>query len=456
MHSRRFCLIHSIAWLMVAASCAAQQQTQPQTPDWHFTYELFQMLLEQNGVQPVRDFRQLGNNPAESVIVAFGDISGISSRNIQQFTRNEGAILLASDQARNLDGICRFRSGPVIAEIERERFQGYEDCLLITDLTTTDPLMKGIRSLVVNKSGWIDKPPGSVLTWDVAARLPADTRPTASNRKTLFARIPTPRDTNGMLLVCADQSLFTNGMLWHGDNAVLAINVSRLLTNGRNKILFLVDGLPLGSYQDSPQINATNSNPPPPMPDNIPEPGLDTMLRVANSVVKNIEQSNVLNEALANRPRDMSTPHYRRAIMFTLAALALAFVIWKLSANGPTTSAPMPTRHMRTAYALVSDQKANATEFGISASMLARDLCRELTGTSDSRVWLSQLSPDNLQETANAEKSLRQNSLSTVLDLAVRTGTVHIPQKKFLSIGNTIQELRQLHRNQQLLKPSSV
>ena len=449
----------TIATVVVVVFCAvspclAQTSSQDRPADWHFSFELFQMLLEENGLKTVVDFNELGPDPRDCLIVSVGNVGNITSRNIQRFTESGGAIFLASDQEQPIAGICNFRSGPVIAELERERYQTHRDCLLITDLTTDNPIVAGVRSLVANKSGWIDKPAWPALTWDVAARLPADTRPSNSNRKTLIARIPTPQNSSGMLIVCADQSMFTNGMLWHADNAVLAINVSKLLSSGRRKVLFLSDGVPLSSFRNSPQMNAANN--PPPLPGSFWDLDTETQLSLANSVIKNLEQSNLINQAMANRPKDMSPPHYRRALLFSLAALALAFMIWRLSSNGPTTSEPMPTRQMLTAHALISEQKANAAEFGISASMLARELCRELTDSSDSHVWMTQLSPDRLQQSATSEKSFLENKLSSVLDLAVRTGTLHIPQKKFLSIGNTIQELRQLHRNQQLFKPSSA
>ena len=445
----------SLAVVFCALSpCLAQTSSQDRPADWHFSFELFQMLLEENGLKTVVDFNDLGSNPKDCLIVSVGNVGNITSRNIQRFTASGGAVFLASDQEQPIAGICNFRSGPVIAELERERYQTHRDCLLITDLTQDNPIVAGVRSLVANKSGWIDKPSWPALTWEVAARLPADTQPSNSNRKTLIARIPTPQNSGGMLIVCAYQSMFSNWMLWHADNAVLAINVSKLLSSWRRKVLFLSDGVPLSSFRNSPQMNPAKN--PPPLPGSFWDLDTATQLRLANSVIKNLEQSNLINQAMANRPKDMSPPHYLRAFLFVLAAFALAFIIWRLSSNSPTTSEPMPTRQMLTAHALISQQKANAAEFGVSASMLARELCRELTDSTDSHVWMTQLSADRLQQSAASGKSLLENKLSSVLDLAVRPGTLHIPQKKFLSIGNTIQELRQLHRNQQLFKPSST
>ncbi|MFY9255979.1 MAG: hypothetical protein WAO83_21165 [Fuerstiella sp.] len=448
-----------LALVMVAfCSSPANAQTSaaasPQaSPDWHFSFELFQMLLEEGGLQPVKDFRELGNNPRDCVIVAFGRLNGVTYRNVQQFTERGGAMLLATDRDFSFRNICDFRAGPVIAELSSERYQDHQDCPLITDLTQDNPLVEGVRSLVANKSGWIDKPSWPTKTWDVAARLPADSLPTSSKRKTLLAEIPMPGDPTGLLLVCADQSLFTNGMLWHGDNAVLAINVSKALSSGRRRLLFMVNGRPMGSFKDSPEMQAASQ--PPKLPDNLPPITKETILPIANAVLQNVQQADVINSFLANRPRNMKESHYRRAMLFALAALALAFVIWKLSGNGPPLSHPMPTRRMLTAHALSSEHKANAAEFGISASMLARELCRELTGSTDTHVWIAQLSPDRLQQTSAVEKTLNENNLKSILELAVKTGTLHLPQKKFLSIGNTINQLRQLHYNQQLLKPSS-
>jgi hypothetical protein len=245
----------------------------------------------------------------------------------------------------------------------------------------------------------------------------------------------------------ADQSLFTNGMLWHGDNAILAVNLTQLLTaGGRTQLLFVTDGTLLGSYQTSPALNS--DQPPPELPEELPEPDMQTLLKLANSVVQNVQESNVLNEALANRPRDMRPPYFRRAVLFVLMALALAFIIWKATAAGPQAQPAMPERQMQTAHALASGRRVKAQEFGLAASLLSRELCRELTGSPNTADWQRQLSSNRDDEQSRLPSKSQQKQLATVLELALNTRTVHISRRRFQAIGRSIQQLRQWHRQQ--------
>ena len=99
------------------APCVAQTSSQDRPADWHFSFELFQMLLEENGLKTVVDFNELGPDPRDCLIVSVGNVGNITSRNIQRFTGTGGAVFLASDQEQSIAGICNFRSGPVIAEL---------------------------------------------------------------------------------------------------------------------------------------------------------------------------------------------------------------------------------------------------------------------------------------------------------------------------------------------------
>jgi hypothetical protein len=238
-------------------------------------------------------------------------------------------------------------------------------------------------------------------------------------------------------------------MLWHGDNAILAINISQLLNDGqRRQLVMIVDGQLQDSYRDSPLMNSPPINPS--LPDNLPEPELQTMLRVANSVIKNVEESNVLNEALANRPRNVKEPYYKRSLLFTLALLAMAFVMWKLSANGSTLHPAMPNRAMQSAHALSAERKIESSEFGLSASMLARELCKDLTDSTDPAEWQRMLSGNAVTGTSLIRKKSLQKRMGTILNLALNTRTVHLSQRRFEQIGRTIVDLRQLHQNGQL------
>ncbi|MCP4784466.1 MAG: hypothetical protein GY878_13020 [Fuerstiella sp.] len=436
----------------------AQQATRSAGDEWHFRYELFQMLLEQNGLNPTTSASEVLNDPQHSVLVIVGQWNRtILPRLIEQFCEGGGAVLLASDLEYSAGQVCEFRGGPVSGVRSRDWYQSHHDCLNITDLDHEHPLTTGVNSIVVNRSGWLDSPRGFQREPEVAARLPGLCHPADAGGKPVIATITLNPPASGPLIIVSDQSLFTNGMLWHGDNAILAINVSRMLCEGqRSRLLFLADGAELGSYEDSPLLKALPSpGSLPELPANMPEPELQTMLRVANSVIQNIEQSNVLNEALANRPRNARAPYYWRIFLFMLAIAALTFVIWKLSATGSTPQQPMPDREMKTAQELSTGRKIKSAEFGFASSMLCRELCEELTGLEDPANWLRLLSTNAATGALVVKEKSTQNQLSVVLDLAVNTRTVHISRRRFESIGQTIHQLRQLHRQGKLLKQHS-
>ncbi|MEO2013748.1 MAG: DUF4350 domain-containing protein [Fuerstiella sp.] len=444
--------------LIAAPNSVAQQSTQSATDEWHFRYELFQMLLEQNGLNPTTSFSEVLNDPEHSVVVIVGQLDrSIHPRKIETFCENGGAVLMASDLTYSAGRICEFRGGPVVGVRSLDWYQSHRDCLNITDLDPDHPLTTGVNSIVVNRSGWLDSPRWLAREPEVAARLPARCIPADAGGKPVIATITLNPPASGPLIIVSDQSLFTNGMLWHGDNAILAINVSKMLCEGqRSRLLFLADGAGLGSYEDSPLLN--NLPPPgslPELPANMPEPELQTMLRVANSVIQNVERSNVLNEVLANRPRNARAPYYWRIFLFMLAIVALAFVIWKLSATGSAPQQSMPDREMKTAHQLSAGRKIKSAEFGFASSMLARELWEELTGLEDPASWQRLLAANAATGVLVDQEKSTQNQLSVVLDLAVNTRTVHISRRRFESIGQTIHQLRQLHRQGKLLRQHS-
>lgn len=439
--------------LVTGPDSVAQQSGQPDNNDWHFRFELFQMLLEQNGLNPTTSADEVLSDPQHSVLVIVGQLSrAIHPRIIESFCESGGAVLMASDLRYSAGRICEFGLGPVTSVRSRNWYQSHNDCLELTDLNREHPLTTGVNSVVVNRSGWLESPRWFATEPEVAARLPERCVPTDASGKPVIATLTLNQRGSGPMIIAGDQSLFTNGMLWHGDNAILAINVSRMLCEGqRSRLLFIADRVKLGSYENSPLLN----NPPSmPLPENMPEPELATMLRIANSVIRNVEESNVVNEILANQPQNVRPPYYWRIFLFVLAIMVLAFVIWRISAVGLAPQQPMPNRAMKTAHELSSGRKIKSSEFGFASSMLARELCKELTGVEDHASWQRLLSANAATGAAVAREMSTQNQLSVVLDLAVNTRTVHISRRRFESIGQTIHQLRQLHRQGDLLMQS--
>ncbi len=446
--------------LIASRPGAAQTTANPSDGDWDFRYELFQMLLEQNGVRPVTNMSAVTSRPPESIIVMLGHIDFRTLRFLESFCEQGGAVLLATDERYSAGQICEFREGPVTSLRSTERYQNHADCLTITDIDHDHPLMTGVNSLVVNRTGWLAPPRGFIPDVQVAARLPHRTMPRGSSEQPLLATVGLPNIDTGQLIVASDPSLFTNGMLWHGDNAILAINVSRILCSGNKKrLLFIADGASLASFRNSPMVDSDN---PPPLPESLPEPALETYVKVVNTVLKEVEDQNLPNQFMADRRHKIRSPYLRRHILLSLAIAVLMFVIWRMAAAHSATHPAMPIRSMKSAHDLATGHKVKSAEFGLSASILARELCRHLTESSDPTDWRRQL----IGNAANGEGEVQFHDVSNVnaqrrklvdvIELATNTRTVHMARKRFEALGHTIDQLRQLHAEGRLIVATST
>lgn len=447
-------LLGSLAQL--SATSAAPWQSDSSTPtdplqgDWLFQFELFQGLLEQSGLEPVQSIPEVFQDPKQSVVVLTGEISRtFSPRLMEHFCHQGGSLLVACDTGFSAGRIAEFERGPVVVRGSRNRYQDFEDCLVVSDFPTQHPTTRGVQQLIFNRTGWLKKPRWFLPAWQELATLPTNVSPSNSRSQPVILQVKTLDRTQGRMLVTADHSLFTNGMLWHGDNALFAIQVAEWLAEGdRKRLLFISDGETLAGFLNSPSLQTPQSQPPN-MP--IPEMDLATMLKFyttfANKVVQESQQQNLTNELLANQPRNMRPSKYRQLLLIAFACLVAAFAVWRFTATNYNYFTAMPKRNMKSALALNHEDLSRQEELSRAASMLARDLCRELTGSTDSRVWSQQLSEQSLSGRVNALEKSERARLGTIVDLATNKRTVPVSKKRLEELGKMIHDFRMQHRD---------
>lgn len=414
---------------------------------WHFQFDLFQMLMVQQGVLPAESLDSVLRRPEKSVVVMIGDLTEISRDSwlsMLRFAAQGGAVMLASDQNCQMNGIGQFHAGPVTATRAADRYQGYADCVRITSLQKDEPLRAGVEELICNRAGWFTPQADGSLIWRTIASQPATSRPASSRSKPIAAIGKVSDEDVGSIVVVSDQSLFSNSMLWHGDNAAFAIRITEhLVSGGRDRMVFLTDGsvsgIPLPANPQKAQI------PPvvPPLPQQLPEPELETMLRVANKVIRRVEESDILNKALRNQPRNVRLPAYQYVVMLMLATMAAAWIIYRMFRRGRLQTAAVSIRRMLPASTMVLRQHASRLEFGTAAEILARDFCREVTGSSVPDDWERILKDREAPIRRRLSRS-QVKLLGEVLELAVRGGRIHISRRHFENIGRTILQIRQL------------
>ena len=425
---------------------------------WYLGYNGFRMLLEERGLTASTKLSRTLATPSKSVVVMFGDLSRITRDEwlqLRRFVSQGGSLLVASETPFRLPGVTEFSPGPVITEKPADQYEQYADCLSLSDLNTEHRLAKGLRHIVVNKTGWLSPSVDRSLDWQVIAALPNDCLPAVAQGQPVLMAGLDPMEDRGVMILSADQSLFSDGMLWHGDNSILAIQACDLLCRGQRKWLTVYEnGSTLPSYLQPPaQPPAIPPSPSavPPMPPNVdpPEPELATMLKIANKVIDEVQESNILNETLKDRPRNVRPVAWLRTMLLIALILFTAFVLWRMS---QTRWNLIPNRHSRflqSMYGVHSANQLQSSEFGPAAEVLSRDLCRELTGSDVETVWHKVLTDGKHPSVASLPRSLRK-SLTELVSIATRGCRIHISRRKFQSMGRAMQELRKRHRTKPL------
>ena len=430
----------------------AQSDDHAPPPEWHKSYEMFQMLLEQRGLVVTDSLTSSLSTPSESVVILLGDqriVPHDGWLQLRRFVGQGGSLLVASEQNLQLPGVCSFFAGDAKSINDEDRYLKFADCLRLTSVNPDHPLTQGVDAIVVNRTGWLTPPTDESLSWQVIASLPDDCSPRAARGQPVVLAGLDPEPDRGVIILAADKSLFSNGMLWHGDNAVFAIRTTDLLCRGhRKRLTLIIDGRPQPVYSQNAVIPPPGI--PPQLPPNIdpPEPELATMLKFANIAVDKVQSSNIFNETLRDRPRNMRPVAWLRTVLLILVLLAVLLVLWKLMQTRFLQTPSRQTQFMQSMYGVQSANQIAASEFGTAVEVLARDLCAEITGSRAETDWIRLMSTES-HSSATLSRGLRKG-LKEVAGIAVKGCRVHISRRRFQAIGTMIQELRALHRSGRL------
>ncbi len=462
-------LLVSLLCAVISTSVAFAQKVDgetagaPPNSEWHFRHELFQMLLEERGLKVADSLDAALASPRDSVIVLIGRMgrmNAIQAEYLSTFAERGGTVLLALDSTASIGGIASFTSTSITSEDSATQYQGHSDCLRVADLEPSHPLTKGLSELIVNRSGWLALRPSQWMSWEVLATVPETCSPRRCRGHPMIAASLSDVPDAGTMIVAADPSLFTNSMLWHGDNALFAIRVSELLCRGeKRRLVFLVDGQPLPSYRASPLLQKTTTpqpqksvplsfpiqNAPP------PKPTMESALRLANSVIQNVEESNILNEALINQPRPLNRRLYTWIVLVGLVAIMAAWLTLKMEHTAAVNPPSPSARTMKTAMALLNGNDDQGRQYGEAAQLLAREFCQELSaGDSPSSDSWHCLDNPAIQPSLERMSASQRRELTSLIELAASSEAPHISSRRLQQIGLVIHSLRGLHRDSSL------
>jgi len=448
----------TVLLLTALLSCVAQtgpvQAQQPQSAtflpaDWQFRYHLFQLLLEQKGLTSISSFDEAFHHPAsDTVMVLVGDLQWIDRSNwsdIRSFLRNGGAVLVATDMTTHAPDLFVIRDGPIEVADERDAYQGFLDCPRIRDLDGSHDLSRNLDQLIGNRSGRISTTWVRNGIWSNVAWLPQYVHDSSDGTKTpVIATMRVTGSRRGRLMVASDHSLFINGMLWHGNNAILALNTTDwLCSDGRRTLLFLSDGVVVRSGIPLP------SPPVPPMqPEDIPPFSLEdladtppeSIITFANTFITGLEDEDVFNQVLANHASDLPTPDYYQQLYLTVAVIAGFWVIRQLLQRGRRFTSPA-RRPVVTEASTRVDDLVNSNDLQQPLRELARDLFRQLTGSDDPQDW------------SVWPRTMNVSALHRLEKIATNVDRRPVSRRHFQRMVQQIERVRKLHERGQLTQP---
>ncbi len=500
LHHFRIRIVAAIGlpiWMAILLTCGSAGIAQPpvtvsdvetgtfQADDgWYFGYLGFRMLLQEKGLQQANDIEAALQSPRQSVVVILDNLSRTTRGEwlrLRRFVAQGGMLLVAGEESCEIPGVTRMASGPAETLNSLERYSEFSD-VLVLPCNSAHPLCRGVKSVVVNRTGWMTASEDNSLNWTVLAELSDQTMPVMARRKAVLMAGTDSAADGGAMLIAADKSLFSDGMIWHGDNSILAINTVDMLCRGNRTLLAVIESgrlisdssggaenadqdMAQSQRSSDPQPNpgfpegqrlpnfpeALRRKPPARLPP--PEPDLKTVLKTANSVIDKVQQSNLLNETLRDRPRNMRPLAWLRTILLLLAGAGILWLLYQLFSRRAPAIPQWKSRIMQSLFGVYSAQQLSRSEYGPAAQVLCRGVCTELTGSDFETDWIALRSRRAQLPALAALPTPLRRSIDEIVSIAVNGSRMYLPRRKFQSLGQSIRELQALHRKSPLMRP---
>lgn len=432
-------------------------------PEWQFGFQLFHLLLEQKGLYAVSDFREpMDQRPGQTAVVLVGHLNEVPTdlrSRLTTFLASGGIVLVASDESAFFRNLFMLRQGPFEVTADQQAYQGFRDCPIVQDFRVRTPVLDGVSRLVANRTGVIARMDNRLGNWSIVAQLPnvSDGVNRARSGMPLIAEMTSRVRGGGKLMLVADHSMLINGMLWHGDNARLAVNLADWLSGSdRKEVAFIVDGEPVEALLVSPPELPDEL---PPLED-LPVPTLkelaglpkETLLRFANRFVAGMEDADVLNEILAEQPSDMPAPRYRQSLFLAIGILSAVYILRLMGRTGQRLPASPPR-------AVGYDSSRDPTpvlstgEVQMAGCELAQDAMRRLTGSSDPLDWAIPVRDFEIDAGWIRQISIREN-LKTLKSLASNSARTSMSARDLRKLAKQIAIITGMKDEGRLRHPS--
>ncbi|MDG2471396.1 MAG: hypothetical protein P8M80_19090 [Pirellulaceae bacterium] len=305
--------------------------------EWAEGYNGFALICRSLGLEPqTNTVWQRDLEPSESIIVVLGAYRSSNRQNasLSRFIRRGGAVLFASDTetvgyffSRYLRIECP--RGYLQTNDPQDQFNGFADCPVVTEFPADHPVTRGLQTVMTNRTGGLSLE-GS--NWQAIATLPP-----MSNRNNIYHFLAVPKNLDSRVVVCADPSVFSNQMVFQGDNARLALQAMHWLKQGkRTELVILNYGREISP--EDPQVIDVDFPAPSPEDvwDAIQKLPPDLLLGFGNEIAALVEDENLVNELMSEALNDVEDFYIIRFLIFTATFLLAGFVFFRYMSSEST------------------------------------------------------------------------------------------------------------------------
>ncbi len=439
------CIIASAAvYAFAPIECLAQQFEVPED-QWKRGYHGLTMICRSLELDVQSDLATWQNTRADnSLLIMLGSLRGRSPVDLGEYLEKGGAALLASDRndSRTASTFGIGFSAGVQAASTRDVFRNHLDCPIVTDRVASHPVLRGVESIVTNRPGRLFGHIPSETSFQRVrsiASLPR-LRPRTTSRNFLAT---VENRAGGRALCMADQSVFSNQMLMHGDNALLAIRTLDWLRDGKpRKTLIVVNGQITDPFDPS----SIDMVLPPPTRQEVLEAlktlPPDVLIDFGNVVATVVEDEGMVNEFASAVMRRLPVRTFNQILIAlgTMTLFLVAGLTW--IARGSTLASPSKFGKTNKRGGRGSLFQS-ASERKLAAETAVDGFCTRVAGRSltDWKDFPAGITITDTTDVANA----MERSMNRINQRLRSQLPWYWTRKRLISIEQDVQHWEQLH-----------
>lgn len=371
---------------------SANAQISAEDDEWKRGYHGLNLICSGLGLEHQTWEQWKSTKPSESVLVVLGRPA--RNQNVVSYLNRGGRVLYATDQSEKT--LRRygfdFAGREAVVLNPRDGFEGHTDCPVVQTFDFEHPVLKDVERLVTNRPGYLvfHSRPRNVRYRKLAS-LPLMRSPGRAvniiNNQELLVMASFENSVDGKMLCIADQSVFSNQMLLHGQNALFSKQAIEWLKEDRKFVHVVADGV------DQFPVNLANLDVemPPPTREEVIE-ALENLppsmlLEFANEIATIVEDEDMFNEfanAITERINPKAMNRFLIFLSFAMACLFAMLVFATQRRYAHQTASGIATEKFR--LKKKSDKRQEFVERQMAVEALMDSFCLEASNRRY-RTW---------------------------------------------------------------------